>query len=260
MRALQWALMTSSLLLCGLLTLARTPAAELQFRPVGDLVPRPEGMRVDFEVLVDGQPTRTVQCEGKTYLPVLRLETEYQIRVSNHGSRRIAAIVSVDGLSVINGKPASKASPAYLVAPHSSVLIKGWRRDLDTVAAFRFVERDKSYASLMGRPENIGVIGLIAIEEEATPLPRLELEKKDSAAPSARPVKGEVGGTGTGFGRDLDSPAEYVPFVRSANVRALTFYYDTVDALRKAGIPVESHLPVPFPGEFAPPPPRHGSK
>jgi hypothetical protein len=260
MRALKWALLTSGLLLGGLLTLARTPAAELQFRPIDDFVSPPDAMRVNLEVLVDGQPLATVQDEGKTYLPVPRLETEYQIRVSNHGSRRIAAIVSVDGLSVINGKPASKASPAYLVAPHSSILIKGWRRSLDTVAAFRFVERDKSYASLMGRPENVGVIGLIAVEEEARPLPRLELEKKDSAAPSARTLKGEVGGTGTGYGRDVDSPAEYVPFVRSANERTLTFYYDTVDALRKAGIPIDSHLPVPFPCEFAPPPPGHGNK
>jgi hypothetical protein len=189
---------------------------------------------------------------------VSRLETEYEIRVCNRGPRRIAAIVSVDGLSVINGQPASESSPGYLVAPYSHILIKGWRRSLDTVAAFRFVDRSKSYASLMGREENVGVIGLIAIEEE---LPRLRLEwkEKDAATSAVKRALGEVGETGTGYGRDRDSPAYYVPFVRSANKRTITLYYDTIDALRRAGVPVDRPQPIPFPGDgdFTPPPPGH---
>jgi hypothetical protein len=47
-----------------------------------------------------------------------------------------------------------------------------------------------------------------------------------------------------------------VPFVRSANRRAITYLYDTEEALRRAGVPVDiAPLPDPFPGEeFAPPP------
>jgi hypothetical protein len=50
-----------------------------------------------------------------------------------------------------------------------------------------------------------------------------------------------------------------VPFVRSTNRRALTFFYDTEKALRQAGVPVDpTPMPTPFPGdEFAPPPPGY---
>jgi hypothetical protein len=143
------------------------------------------------------------------------------------------------------------------VAPHSSVVIKGWRRDLETVAAFRFVGRDESYAGRVGRPENIGVIGLVAIEEQMwRPLP-LPLER--GHAPGAGPAAGAVGSVGTEYGREIDSQAQWVPFVRSANRRTITFYYDTVAALRAAGVPVDGIAPAPFPGdsEFAPPPPGY---
>jgi hypothetical protein len=221
-------------------------------------------MRVGLEVVVDGKPIPTVEYEGKIYLPVSRLGAEYAIRVFNHGPRRIAAVVSVDGLSVIDGRPASESSPAYLVDAHSSILIKGWRRNLDTVAAFSFVDREKSYASRTGRPENVGVIGLVAIEEQGWRHPST-FEMKDKARPSAglSNARARVGGIGTEYGREVDSRAAYVPFVRSANKRTITLYYDTVGALRKAGVPVDEPLPVPFPNsngmdiEFAPPPPGY---
>jgi hypothetical protein len=166
-------------------------------------------------------------------------------------------VVSVDGLSVITGQPASEQGPGYLVAPYSHILIKGWRRSLEQVAAFRFVERDQSYASLMGKPENIGVIGLVAFEERIIhPLPQLETR---DAAPAAKGFRTEVGGVGTEYGRDIDSRAYYVPFLRSDNKQTITVYYDTVEALRAAGVPVDRPLPDPFPGDlrFAPPPPGY---
>jgi hypothetical protein len=91
--------------------------------------------------------------------------------------------VSVDGLSVINGRPASGHRP-YLIEPSGSVRIRGWRR-ASNGRDLRFQSRDKSYASLMGH-RNVGVIGLFAIEEAAWP-------------PSpARSVAGEEGCGGLG--------------------------------------------------------------
>ncbi len=242
-------------LVTGLVLVAGAQAAELTWRPV---VPWRDGMRVSLDILAEGRSLPTISWAGRTYLPVPCLGTEYAIRVSNHGPRRITAIVSVDGLSVINGHPASSSDPGYIVAPHSSIVIKGWRRNLETVAAFSFEERGKSYAALVGRPDNVGVIGLIAIEEQVE-RPRLDLELRDSPFPSAKSAYAEVGSTGTGYGRDLDSHVYYVPFVRSNNRRSITIYYDTADALRKAGVPVDGIYPVPFPGEheFVPPPPGH---
>lgn len=242
---------------------AKKPAQrKISSRELSELFPSRWGKReVGLEVLVDGKPLNTVSHQGKTYLPVPRLGMEYEIRVWNHGSRRVTAVVSVDGLSVINGQSASEDHPGYILAPSNSVLIKGWRRNLDTVAAFRFVERDKSYAHLIGKPENIGVIGLVAIEElSVRPLP--ELEKKDASVPSAKALRGEVGSIGTEYGREIDSRVYYVPFVRSGNKQSITLYYDTVEALRAAGVPVDRPDPVPFPGDlkFVPPPPGYQGK
>jgi len=239
--------------------------AQLSSRPVppiGDFSPPPPGsMRVGLEILVNGRPLPTIAYGGKTYLPVARLGTEYEIRVSNHGPRRIVAMVSVDGLSVISGKPASEKQAGYVVSPYNSILIQGWRRSLDTVAAFRFIERDKSYAALTGRPENIGVIGLIAVEEQLWQRGPA-LQKAEGGGPAAARARRDVGKAGTEYGRDLDSRAYYVPFLRSNNKRTVTIFYDTVAALREAGVPVDHPLPDPFPGDmdFAPPPPRRGAR
>jgi hypothetical protein len=237
---------------------ATAPGNQVDRQPTRDrdefVLPPWDGLRVGLEVLVDGRPLRTVRHAGRTYLPVPRLGAEYEIRVWNQGPRRVTAIVSVDGLSVINGRPASEDQPGYIVAPRGDILIKGGRRDKDTVAAFSFEERKKSYASRVGRPESIGVIGLVAIEEMGRRLePSLE---KDVAVPSAGEACEAPGGTGTGYGRDVDSRVYYEAFVRSDNKRTITLYYDTVDALRKAGIPVDDPLPVPFPRDKPMAPPR----
>jgi hypothetical protein len=271
MRGTTWVLLSVGLLLGGLLTCANTGPgslpglegtalavpSELFANEPGnpaDLKPREreefvlpprDSMRVGLEVLVDGRPLRTINHEGRIFVPVPKLGTEYEIRVWSNGPRRVTAIVSVDGLSVMDGKPASAEQPGYIVAPRGDIVIKGWRRDRESVAAFSFEERDKSYANRVGHPENIGVIGLITIEESGVRPRPLPLEKKDS--PIALRGSGDVGGTGTGSGRDVDSPVYSVPFVRGTNQSRITLYYDTAEALRKAGVPVDGPSPVPFP-------------
>jgi hypothetical protein len=258
MRGAQRKLFAISLLLVAAAWLAPALAADRAAvrLPREFVVPPWDGMRVGLDVLVDGQPLSTFVYAGRTYLPLRQLGNEYEIRVWNHGPRRITAVVSADGLSVLNGKPASEEDPGYLVAPRSSILIKGWRRNVDTVAAFRFEERDKSYASRIGHPENIGVIGLVAFEEWGR-VPRPIPQLKESAAATPSRASGDVGTSGTAYGRDIDSPTYEVPFVRSSNRRALTLYYDTIEALRRAGIPVSDPAPVPFPRnhDYVPPPP-----
>jgi hypothetical protein len=263
MRILHYIVIMLGVSIAVLVFLLSTPALGVELKssdPVGYIYLPRERPNVSLEVLVAGRPVPTIAHAGKTYLPVPRLGSEYQIRVHNFGSRRIVAIVSVDGLSVLNGKPASSAHPGYIVDAGNHIVIKGWRRDLDTVAAFSFEEREKSYAALVGRSENIGVIGLIAIEEQAhRPWPIEGLKR--STAP-ALPLKeySDVGGTGTGYGRELDSHIYYVPFARSNNIRTLSIYYDTVEVLRRIGVPVDGPTtPIPFPGdtEFVPPPPTY---
>ena len=256
MKMSYWAMFLGGLLIAGLLVGGEALASELQDTtpslpvrqpPIRDVMPVecpkvmpccPVEMRVGLDILVDGRPLPIIHHACKDYLPVPRRGEEYEIRVWNHGPRRVVAVVSVDGLSVITSQRASETGPGYVVAPYSSILIKGWRRNMETAAAFRFVDRENSYAASVGKPEDIGVIGLVAFEEMVR-LPRPFLEKDGSAAPSARMAHGEVGGIGTEYGRDVDSRICYVSFVRSSNRRTKTLYYDTREALRDAGVPVD---------------------
>ena len=218
------------------------------------LRPPHDDMRVSLDVLIDGKPARVISHNGKLYLPAPRLGCEYQIRVDNRGSHRVAAIVSVDGLSVIKGDAASERSPGYLVDARGDLVIKGWQRDRDTVAAFTFEDRKSSYAYGRGYRDNIGVINLLAIEEQLYS-PRLESDFH-RVAPLSKLHDGSLGGTGTGWGRAIDSGVTYVPFVRGANRRTVTIYYDTADNLRRIGVPVDGPYPKPLPidTEFRPPP------
>lgn len=219
------------------------------------LLPKPYStMRVSMEILVEGVPERTITNQGRLYLPVRRMGTEYEIRVSNHGPRRVTAIVSVDGLSVIRGDPATESHPGYIVEPYGNVVIKGWRRDRETVAAFTFEDSERSYASKRGYPDNIGVIGLVAFEEYSSPI--RPLPQMDRAATNAKKAESSLGGTGTGWGRDIDSHVIQVPFVRSSNKRTVTIYYDTVENLRRIGVYEDGYHPKPFPSdpEYCPPP------
>jgi len=84
----------------------------------------------------------------------------YNIRVTNHTSRRVEAVVSVDGRDVISGQKGDYENQrGYLVDAYDSVLIEGFRTSMHGVAAFRFTNPADSYSSRMGTPENVGVVG-----------------------------------------------------------------------------------------------------
>ena len=139
MRRAQLLLLTAALVTGGFLAHAVASDLTASDPTAGNrdevILPRWDDMCIGLDVLAQGRPLPTVQYQGRTYLPVPRWGTEYALRVRNDGPRRILAIVSVDGLSVISGKPASEAQTGYIVAARDSIVIKGWRRSLETVAA-----------------------------------------------------------------------------------------------------------------------------
>lgn len=185
----------------------------------------PRHLRVRMDVLVNGQPLPTVIRNGRPTLPVEDVGQEYAIRVSNDGPRRILAIVSVDGLSVMNGQPENDYGSGYVIRPHSSTIIRGWRRGNDKVAAFSFEKRSNSYAARMGQDAKIGVIRLLAIEELNFNYPSPMLHYGRASTSAAQ----QPGGIGTGYGRELDSRVVGVPFRRGTRRRELKIHYDNKD-------------------------------
>lgn len=91
----------------------------------------------------------------------------YSVVLKNNGPDRAMFVVSVDGLSVIDGKPATKDSDGYVLEGYSSVEIKGWRTSLETVQEFVFKSKDKSYAAgTEAGSSNCGVIACLVFAEK----------------------------------------------------------------------------------------------
>jgi hypothetical protein len=92
-------------------------------------------------------------------------DARYSLAIANDTGSAFEIVASVDGLDVIDGRPASFSKRGYIVDPFSSVVIDGWRTSEDTVAAFRFSSIDDSYAERMGDGRNVGVIGAAFFRE-----------------------------------------------------------------------------------------------
>jgi hypothetical protein len=148
----------------------------------------------------------------------------YSIRVKNPTARRVEAVVSVDGLDVIDGKSADfKSKRGYVVPAYGELKIDGFRVSTSHVAAFRFSSVRNSYAGRKGKARNVGVIGVAIFEEKKQPeiivhehrppphprpYPRKDVDRNlesedsgdfdDAPAPPAEPARG---------GASADKPA-----------------------------------------------------
>jgi hypothetical protein len=123
---------------------------------------------------------------GKSYI-VGEPGHRYTIVVKNRTDLRFEIVMSVDGLDVLDGKPASFGKRGYLVEPRGELEVDGWRQSTDAVAAFRFGSVRGSYAGQKhGDTRNVGVIGFAFFHERGTnpwPWTREEVERRQDANP-----------------------------------------------------------------------------
>ena len=75
-----------------------------------------------------------------------RRRTSLLDRVAQPERMRLEAVLSVDGLDVIDGRPASLRNRGYVIEPHRTLTVEGFRQSTDAVAAFRFSPVRESYA------------------------------------------------------------------------------------------------------------------
>lgn len=93
----------------------------------------------------------------------------YTILVQNNTNYRFECVASVDGLDVIDGRPADFTKRGYLVAPYGTLEIDGFRQSADAVAAFRFSSVRGSYSARSGQGDrNVGVVGVAFFNERGT--------------------------------------------------------------------------------------------
>jgi hypothetical protein len=77
------------------------------------------------------------------------------------------AVLSVDGLDVVTGKPAEETNTGYIIDAYSSLDVKGYRISDDNSASFIFTSKGKSYVQqAKSNATNAGVIGLRTYKEK----------------------------------------------------------------------------------------------
>jgi len=92
----------------------------------------------------------------------------YEVKVRNTTNQRIAFVISVDGVNAINGEKSRLAAsePMYVLDPYKSMTVKGWRRSMNKIAQFVFVDEEQSYASRTDQANgDMGWIRVAAFQE-----------------------------------------------------------------------------------------------
>jgi hypothetical protein len=219
----------------------------------------------------------TYHYNGRSYV-LGGIGERYRIRVVNPTSRRVEAVVSVDGLDAIDGKTAGFEKRGYVIAPYGEVQIDGFRTSMDDVATFRFSSVRDSYAGRKGNDRNVGVIGVAFFPERERPRPisrpiepkryprsyegaappsaapqgaapydgeysgRDESAAPRSAAKSRVPTPSERPGLGTEFGERRYSSVDYTTFQRASASTPSTVVelrYNDREGLIALGVPVD---------------------
>jgi hypothetical protein len=93
----------------------------------------------------------------------------YRVKIVNPTPVRVEAVISVDGLDAIDGRPADLSKRGYIVPAYGETVVDGWRTSLSTVASFRFSSVGESYAGRKGRDRNVGVVGVALFRERPAP-------------------------------------------------------------------------------------------
>ncbi|MBK1832982.1 hypothetical protein [Roseibacillus ishigakijimensis] len=114
----------------------------------------------------------------------------YSLVVRNASESRLEVVLSVDGLDVMDGRPASFKKRGYILGPGEKIEVKGFRTSYDAVAAFKFSTVAASYANLRhGQARDVGVIGLAVFTEKGSRfagwLPGGEVGRRQEARPFA---------------------------------------------------------------------------
>lgn len=188
----------------------------------------PEKMRAPYDVQIiteDGDTAPTYALRGRFYVQG-KVHERYTIRVTNPTARRVEAVVTVDGLDVVDGEPGDLRKRGYIVPAYGEVRIEGFRTSLSDVATFRFSSVDDSYAGRKGKARNVGVIAVAIYEEQASP-PEPQIVAPHITHRHDRDIRHPYGGAGDRVARkpsvsaDRGEPAgEAAPSVGAAGAPA----------------------------------------
>src|SRR6185295_13074215 len=173
-----------------------TPPAAQQGRD------RPEIARdFDVDVLVDGRTLEEYAARGRTYVEALE-GREYELRVHNPYSYRVAVALSVDGLNTIDARHTTAWDASkWVIEPYGTIEISGWQVSSSRPRHFYFTTERDSYGAKLGHTANLGVIAAVFFRERQLIPVRITPSPKEPR--SNRPYEQD----GADSGRSSDAPA-----------------------------------------------------
>lgn len=161
---------------------------------------------VELKILIKNKPITEYHHRGLVFVEG-REGSEYELEIHNRRNARVEVIVSVDGLSIIDGEPAGPQSTGYLVDAYQKVKIPGWMVDQTTAAKFQFGAKSKSYSTEMndGSSVNNGVIGMIVYSEKVVPVSPFMFPMYYKGNPNDHYMKGITRGFNNNVGQSICS-------------------------------------------------------
>lgn len=176
---------------------------------------------------------------------------DYCIELRNHTATPAEFVVSVDGLDVLQGKPAGAHSPGFIVPAFGITVVQGWNINNQQAAAFLFSRKSTSYVNLIGgSTTNTGVIGAMVFAQKPP-----VLVTRTPWMQNALVASSFSGSLGTGFGETVNQnlvPQHFEKATPAAPQAILAVYYNTAKNLEKMGIKLRrrrdiSYQADPFP-------------
>jgi len=120
----------------------------------------------DVQVIRESGETAPTYAHRDRYYVAGNSGERYIVRITNPTANRIEAVVSVDGLDVVDGEAGDLRKRGYVVPPYGETRIEGFRTSHEDVATFRFSSVKDSYAGKKGAARNVGVIAVALFEEQ----------------------------------------------------------------------------------------------
>jgi hypothetical protein len=129
---------------------------------------RPWPGEFDVQVIVGGRPVPQEAVGGERRLKVAA-GTEYELRLTNPLSERVAVAVSIDGLNVIDARHTGAWDASkWVIHPRGTLTLSGWQVGPERARRFYFTTERDAYATRIGRPGEFGVISAIFYRERQT--------------------------------------------------------------------------------------------
>ncbi|MFN2532705.1 MAG: hypothetical protein ABR555_15550 [Pyrinomonadaceae bacterium] len=123
----------------------------------------------NVDVVVNGRPLQKYVARGKMYVEAID-GADYELRIRNPLSQRVAVALSVDGLNTIDARHSSAWNASkWVIEPYETLTISGWQMSSRRARHFYFTGERDSYGAKLGQTANLGVITAVFYKERQRP-------------------------------------------------------------------------------------------